>query len=249
MIITIGNQKGGVGKTTTALAMASILGRKGYKVLLIDLDAQGNASLATGVTSENIPSIVDVMRNEIEIQNAILHFNEYDLLASSKALDTLQNQLMEEMGREYKLKEVLEPIKNKYDYIIIDTPPHLSILTVNAFTCSDKVIIPALADIFSLQGIGQVFVSIDGVKQYTNDKIQVAGVLLTRYSDRATLSKDVRDLIGKYSSSQNTKLFNTTIRENIAVKESQLEQKSLCDYRRATAAKDYEVFIEEFLEG
>ncbi len=248
MIITIGNQKGGVGKTTTALAMASILGRKGYKVLLIDLDAQGNASLATGVTSENIPSIVDVMRNEIEIQNAILHFNEYDLLASSKALSTLQNQLMEEMGREYKLKEVLEPVKNKYDYIIIDTPPHLSILTVNAFTCSDKVIIPALADIFSLQGIGQVFVSIDGVKQYTNNKIQVAGVLLTRYSDRATLSKDVRDLIGKYSSSQNTKLY-TTIRENIAVKESQLEQKSLCDYRRATAAKDYEVFIEEFLEG
>ena len=100
-----------------------------------------------------------------------------------------------------------------------------------------------------MQGIGQVFVSIDGVKQYTNGKIQVAGVLLTRYSDRATLSKDVRDLIGKYSISQNTKLFNTTIRENIAVKESQLEQKSLCDYKRATAAKDYEIFIEEFLEG
>ncbi len=247
MILTIGNQKGGVGKTTTALSISSILGKNGKKVLLIDLDAQGNASLASGAMGD-FPTIADVMQKQIDVANAIQHLESYDLIANSKSLSQLQNQLMEEMGREYRLDEVLQPIKANYDYIIIDTPPHLSILTINAFTACDFVVIPALADIFSLQGIAEVMQSIDGIQHYTNPKIKVAGVLLTKYSERATLSKDVRDLMQKYATSQGTQLFPTTIRENVAIKESQLEQKSICDYKRATSTKDYEVFVTELLE-
>ena len=246
-IIITANQKGGVGKTTTALAMAGILAKKGKRVLLVDLDPQGNATLGCGAGNDDFATITDVLSNEVDIKEAIVKMAEFDVIQGCQSLANFEQELMSKLGREYRLKEVLDKVTDCYEYIIIDTPPQLSILTVNALTACDEVIIPALADIFSLQGIGQLIETIAEIKKYSNEKIVVSGILLTKFSEKATLSKDVKELIEKYAIDNGTKLFNTKIRETVAVKESQIEQRVLTEYKRATALSDYEEFIKEIL--
>ncbi len=246
-IITVANQKGGVGKTTTALAVSSFLNNLGKNVLLIDLDPQGNATLATGINVGEEQGVYEVLSEDFNIDEAIVKTVGYDIMPASNELVSIDQLLSQRTGREFKLKKALASIDGRYDFIIMDTPPQLSTLTVNALTACHNVIIPVQADIFSMQGSSQLVETIQGVKEYTNPNIQISGILLTRYSQRAILSQNVREMLDEFASAIGSRLFETTIRETIAVKESQLEQRMLSEYK-ATASVDYKNFVSELLE-
>ena len=172
-----------------------------------------------------------------------------DIIPASKALAGA-DAFIADTGKEYRLKEAIEPIKPLYDYIIIDTPPALGILTINALTAANSVIIPAQADIYSLQGIEQLNETIKPVKKYCNPDLAIEGILLTRYNARSILSREVAELAEQLAAKLNTKLFTARIREAIAVKEAQISQQSLYSYSpKGNATIDYLQFIDELLKG
>lgn len=244
--IAIINQKGGVGKSTTAEALAAGLSLKGYKTLSIDLDAQANLTYTSGAKTDGATAL-GVLTGEVKPKEAIQHTPSGDIIAANKALAGA-DAFIADTGKEYKLKEALESIKADYDYIIIDTPPALGILTVNALTACDSVVIPAQADIYSLQGVEQLAETMKPVKKYCNPALSIEGILLTRYSPRSVLSREVAELAEQLAAKLGTKLFKTTIRENIAVKEAQISQQSLYSYApKAKATEDYTAFISELL--
>lgn len=244
--IAIINQKGGVSKTTTALALGAGLTLRGYKVLFVDLDAQGNMSYTLKAANKGF-TVLDVLTKRALAVDAIQQLEQGDLLPSSPTLATA-DMMLTEIGKEYRLREALEKVKGNYDYIIIDTPPALGILTVNALTASTDVLIPAQADIYSLQGITQLYATLDAVKQYSNPSLKVMGLLLTRFSGRAILSRDIAEVMEETANKLKTKLFKTTIREGIAVKEAQISKQSLFEYApKSNAAVDYQSFIDELL--
>ena len=246
--IAIINQKGGVGKSTTAEALAAGLTLKGFSVLSIDLDAQGNMTYTAGASTDGITAL-DVLTQKAAALDAVQHTGNGDIIPASKALAGA-DAFIADTGKEYRLKEAIEPIKGKYDYIIIDTPPALGILTVNALTACDSVVIPAQADIYSLHGIEQLAETMKPVKKYCNHALKVECILLTRYSPRSVLSRDVADLAGQLAERIGTKVFKTTIREAIAVKEAQISQQSLFQYApKAKVTDDYTKFIEELIKG
>ena len=245
--ITVTNQKGGTGKTTTAIQLAAGLSLKGYKTLSIDLDAQGNLTYTAGAKT-NGATAPGVLTGEVKAEDAIQHTPSGDIIAANKALAGA-DAFIADTGKEYRLKEALESLQAAYDYIIIDTPPALGILTINALTACNSVIIPAQADIYSLQGIEQLADTMKPVKKYCNPNLKIAGILLTRYSSRSVLSREVAELAEQLADKLGTKLFKTTIREAIAVKEAQISQQSLFDYApKAKVTEDYRAFIEELLE-
>jgi chromosome partitioning protein len=247
-IIAIINQKGGVSKSTTAAAIGAGLKVKGYKVLLVDLDAQGNLSYSLAAENSKF-SVIDVLTKKVKAADIVQHLEQGDILITSREL-AFADKLLSDTGKEYRLKEALEPIKGNYDFIIIDTPPALGVLTVNALTACDAAIIPAQADVFSLQGIGQLYATINAVKQYTNPKLKVLGILLTRFSGRAVLSKNIAEVMEQTATELNTKLFNTMIRESISIKEAQIMKKSIFEYApKSNPALDYNQFIDELLKG
>ena len=246
-IIAVINQKGGVGKSTTAEALIAGLLLKGHTCLAIDLDAQGNLSYTAGAKTEGVPTVLEVLTGEATAREAIQHLQGGDVIAANKALAGA-DAFINSTGKEYKLKEALEELQGKYQYIIIDTPPALGILTVNALTACHSIIIPAQADIYSLQGIEKLAETIKPVKKYCNPSIFIEGILLTRYSPRSVLSREVAEIAGKLADKLGTKVFKTTIREAIAVKEAQISQQSLFEYApKAKVAEDYRAFIEELL--
>lgn len=246
-IIAVINQKGGVGKSTTAEALTAGLLLKGYTCLAIDLDAQGNLSYTAGAKTEGVPTVLEVLTGEATAREAIQHLQGGDVIAANKSLAGA-DAFINSTGKEYKLKEALEELQGEYQYIIIDTPPALGILTVNALTACHSIIIPAQADIYSLQGIEKLAETIKPVKKYCNPSIFIEGILLTRYSPRSVLSREVAEIAGKLADKLGTKVFKTTIREAIAVKEAQISQQSLFDYApKAKVAEDYRAFIEELL--
>lgn len=244
--LAIINQKGGVGKSTTAEALAAGLSLKGYKTLSIDLDAQSNMTYTAGAKTDGATAL-GVLTGEVDIAAAIQHTDSVDIIAASKALAGA-DAFITNTGKEYRLKEALEPIRAEYDFIIVDTPPALGILTINALTACDSVIIPAQADIYSIQGIEQLAETMKPVKKYTNPALTIEGILLTRYSPRSVLSREVAELAEKIAAKLGTKLFKATIREAVAVKEAQISQQSLYSYApKAKVTEDYSRFIAELL--
>ena len=246
-VITIINQKGGVAKTTTSQNLSYSLVKKGYKVLAIDLDSQQNLSYITKA-SNNYKSIFEVLSNDADINETIQTIDNLDFIRASEKLSIIDTVLFK-TGKEYKLKEKIAKIKNKYDYIIIDTAPALNILTINALVASNEIVITALADILSLQGITNLIETIAPIKQYCNNSLQIKGILLTKYNDRLSLNKELLQSFESVAKANNTKIFKTKIRESIAVRESQANRQPIIYYaKNNNASIDYDNFTKEFLK-
>ena len=246
--IVVINQKGGVGKTTTAHNFGYGLLKKKKKVLLIDLDPQENLTFTVTGQVNFKESIFDVLVGDIDINQAIHHIGKMDIIPSSQALSIISKYL-DEGEKENTLKNRLKALKENYDFIIIDTPPALGNLTVNALTGSDETIITAQADIFSLQGIGQLAQSINAIKEYSNPKLEIKGILLTRYNKSSILTKDMTENIQEIAENLGTKVFNAKIRECIAIKESQAMNQDIFSYSpRSNGAKDYNDLVKEYLK-
>lgn len=245
-VIAVVSHKGGVGKTTTAQALAAGIAAAGFKVLAVDMDSQRNLSFYLGAKQGK--TVLAVLTGDIKAAEAIQTIGPVDLIPAHKGLDALVGVLVD-TGKEYKLKEALDQLGAAYDYIIIDTPPSLGILTINALTAANSVIIPAQADYFSYQGMKQLIDVYTTVKKYTNKDLAIAGILLTRYNGRTKLSKEMLEQFKEYAAKIGTKVFNTQIRDATAVKEAQILQRDLLEYApKCNAAKDYKAFVAELLE-
>lgn len=250
--IAVLNQKGGVGKTSTANAIGTGLAHRGYKVLFLDLDGQGNLTYTLkGKASGD--TVITLLNQLLESGNctperAIQHLGQVDLIASSPALTGADTVLADVTGREYKVKEILAPLQSLYDYCIIDTAPTLGTLTINALTASTDAIAPAQADMFSLTGIAQLNTTIETVKRYCNPELTFSGIVLTRYSSRAVISREIADKIEELARKYNTKLYSSRIRECTAVKESQLTQTDIYSYApKSNAVADYKALVDEII--
>lgn len=248
--IVFSNQKGGVGKTTSAAALAAGLKSRGFAVLAVDLDPQCNLCLSSGVDMLTVAhTLYDVFKGEASVDDVIVPGLGYDIMPGGLALAAADMEFTQ-TGREYMLSEALEGVSGRYDYAVIDTPPTLGILTTNALTAADGVIIPLTADVYALQGMNQLDGLIGSVKKYSNKALSIYGLLLTKYNDRQNVSKALREQIEAAAGQFGTKVFKATIRESVAVREAQLLHSDfLKEAPNANAAVDYEAFIDEFIGG
>ncbi len=245
-ILALINRKGGSGKTTTASAIISGLTAKGYKVLAVDLDGQGNLSYIMG-SSNNGASSLDILLGRATAKEAIQHTPHGDIIPATPELDTAEIQIAGD-NREARLKSSLEKIKGKYDLIVIDVPPAFGVLTVNSLVAASSVVIPIQADVLSLTGLQQMRGIIESAKKIINPSLVVLGLLVTRFSVRSILHKSLVDAFQNVATQMGTHLFKTKIREGIAVKEAQAQQQDIFSYAaKSNPAKDYANFIDEFL--
>lgn len=243
--ITIIAQKGGTGKTTTAHATAAGLASRGFKVLLIDADAQGNLTYAVNPPA-GYYSLFDVLAGRVETKATIRNAGAFDFIAASPELATADLAITQ-AGKEYRLREALQL---DYDYCIIDTPPALGIITINALATSNEAVIVAQADVFSLQGIGALSATLQAVKQSANPQLTINGILITRHNPRTIISRDMLQLLEDTAQRLGTRVYDARIREATAVKEAQAMQMDLFSYSpQNNAAQDYNAFIGELLEG
>lgn len=246
-VISVSNQKGGVGKTTTTCNLAAGLKKKGFRVLIIDLDPQGNLGFSVGADTDNSATIYDVLKGDVKTQFAIQRTETADVIASSILLSGIELEFTN-TGREFLLKEAIKPIQENYDYILLDTPPALGILTINAFTASNTIVVPMLSDIFSLQGIAQLYETVERVKKYCNSNLTIAGILLTKYNPRTLLGREVRGTAELIAQDLNIGLFTSFIRGSVVASEAQSVQGNVLDYApRSSIAKDYMQFTDELL--
>jgi chromosome partitioning protein len=247
-IVVVTNQKGGVGKSTTAEALAEGLFIGGHKTLLIDLDAQGSISLSARAEVNKLSAYELLLDDKITAQDVTQQrARRADIIPAGRNLIKLDIELRAK-SKEYRLKEKIAPLISKYDYIIIDTPPALGILTVNALTAANSLIIPAQADLYSLQGIGQLYDTIGMVTAYTNPDLKLNGILLTRHNARNILSRDMAETAKNIASEIGTFIYDGVIRECIALREAQASQKTIYEYApKSNASRDYLYFVNEFI--
>lgn len=230
-IIAISNQKGGVGKTTTAINLSAALAYMGKKVLLIDSDAQGNATSGLGINKGDAQDhdTYSVLVENLPIEQAIFKSSRDNLwvVPATINLAGAEMELYNVLQRETLLKKALQPIKNKYDFIIIDCPPALGALTLNAFTASDSVLIPVQCEYYALEGLGQLWNTIRLVHQHFNKHLQIEGVLLTMLDTRTNLGAEVVEEVRKYFKE---KVYNTIIVRNVRLSEAPSYGQSIIDY-------------------
>ena len=242
--ISIALQKGGSAKTTIAQTLSSILGSLNKKVLLVDMDSQENSTIISGVEDPD-KTIIDVLSEECSIQEAIVKCNGFDLLPAHENLANLES--MEDVESTL-LKDTLAAVKKNYDYIIIDTPPALGNLLKNSLMASDYVIIPTETRKLSLKGIDDLMPTIKAV-QAENKRLKVLGILLVKYDDRAVLNRQIKDLLIDKAKAYKTVVFDTVIRNSIAVAEAQTMEQPLLEYApKSNPCVDYINFTEEVLK-
>lgn len=247
-VIAIANQKGGVAKTTTATSLAFGLNILGKRTLLIDTDPQCNASDTYQAKTEDVATLYDLLYTGEPVRNCIQSKRDGDIIASDPLLAQAES-LINRTGREYILRKACSSILEEYDYILIDTPPTLGVLLINALTFADYVIVPVTADRYALAGLSQLQDTIDAAKEYTNPKLEVLGILLARYNSRTNLAREVVSKAPSIAKKMGTILFNTTIRESTAAKEAQASRQNLFEYNpTCTTALDYQSLIEELFE-
>lgn len=247
-VTAISNQKGGVGKTTTAQALACGIRKRGGRVLLVDLDPQGNLSFAMGANvGDGIPSIYECMKGSAKASDVLQKTENGDIIPANLTLSGAEVEF-NQIGREHILKKILAPLQDEYDHIIIDCPPALNILTGNAYTAADNIIVTMEASAYSLQGLMQLYGRISVIREFYNHDLKFAGVLICRYKGQTTIGKDLRETIGQIAEKMETRLFNTVIRESVAVQEAQFVKKNLQEYApTSNPAEDYEQFTKEYL--
>ena len=246
-VVSIANQKGGVGKTTTSINLSAALAKKGKNVLLIDADPQGNATSGVGAEREIEKSVYDVIINEESISGIIreTQVKKLKICPSNINLAGAEVELVSLMSREHRLKERIDEIKDEYDYIIIDCPPSLGLITLNAFTASDSVLIPVQCEYYALEGLGQLINTINLVRRHLNKDIEIEGAVLTMYDARTNLSNQVVKEVKRYFED---KVYKTVIPRNIKLSEAPSYGMPISVYdSKSKGAKCYEKLAKEFL--
>ena len=248
-IIAFANQKGGVGKTTSAINVASEIALEGKKVLIVDFDPQGNATSGVGIRKKNgTPTIYDVIVGKINVKNAIVktEFKNLSVIPSNMPLAAAEIELSEMENRAFKLKNALDSIKDEYDYIVIDCPPSLGMLTINALTASDGVIIPMQCEYFALEGLTQILLTVKQVKKNYNPDVEFTGIIITMYNGRLNLSLNVLDELKKHYAD---KLFKTPISRNVKLSEAPSYGMPIQYYDKyAKGTDDYKEIAKELME-
>jgi len=218
---------------------------KGYKVLGIDLDPQGNLGFSLGIDIENNLTIYDLLKGDAEPAEVIVHTNYGDILPSNILLSSAELEF-NRSAREFMLRSAIEPVVNNYDFIIIDTPPALNILTVNAYATSDSLIIPMIPEVLSLLGISQLKDTIEVVQKFFNPQLKILGILLTKYNKQLNLVKEVEELTTAIAEQLGTSILNVKIRNNVAVAEAPAHGQSVLTYApKSNAASDFNSLIKE----
>ncbi|MBO4637209.1 MAG: ParA family protein [Clostridiales bacterium] len=248
LVIAIANQKGGVGKTTTTVSLAAYLGKKRKKVLVLDLDPQGNATSGLGIDKGQIEdSIYDVIINDIDITDVICETSakNVDICPTNINLAGAELELVSAISREQVLKNALKPVLDDYDFIIIDCPPSLGLLTINALTASNGIIIPIQGEYYALEGLTQLIDTVNVVKKKLNPDISIMGVVLTMFDRRTQLTRQVKEEVENYFGD---KVFKTHIPRNVRLAEAPSHGLSICDYDASSkGGKAYEELAAEVI--
>lgn len=231
-IFALANQKGGVAKTTTTGILAAGLHKQGFSVLTIDCDPQGNLSMSMAADNQSGATMYEVMKGTVTAREAIQHTAACDIIPANTILAGIEQEL-HSVGKEMTLREKLRDeesgVADDYDYILIDCPPSLGLLTVNALTAADYLFIPTMAETFAASGITQLYDTYRSVKKYTNPALRIDGVLLTR-TERTRVTKTIQELTGKIAEYMGADVYRTTIRSNVIIKEAQAAQENVFDY-------------------
>jgi chromosome partitioning protein len=242
-VITLSNHKGGVGKTTSTINIGAALCWMGHKVLLVDLDPQANLSQSLGIIGHE-RNIYGAMRGQYELEPVHIHSGMY-AIASTLDLSGAEMELSGEAGRDYILRELLEPLRGSYDYILIDSPPSLGLLTLNALVASDEILIPLQAQYLSLQGLSKMLEIVDKVKKRLNKGLSIGGVFITQYDGRKVLNREVAQAI---EAALGGDMFTTKIRDNVALAEAPARGMDILRYSpTSNGAKDYLDLVKEIL--
>ena len=243
-IISISNHKGGVGKTTSAINIGAGLNILGKKVLLIDLDPQANLSQSLGLIDQE-KNIYGALKGDYKLE-PISVLKGLDVIPSTLDLSGAEIELSSEPGREYILKELIEEVRASYDYIIIDSPPSLGLLTINSFTAADEIIIPLQAQFLAMQGLAKLVEVVEKIKSRLNKSLKIGGVFITQYDGRKVLNRDVVDSINTHFKSE---VFKTKIRDNIALAEAPAQGLDIFRYNSKTnGAEDYLNLAKEIIK-
>lgn len=237
-IIAVANQKGGVGKTTTAVNIAAALGICGKNTLLIDIDPQGNATSGVGIDKRKVEvSSYDVLVNGATAKDSVVHtpFSRLDLLPSSLDLAAADLALADMSEREFILKKAVSPVRGSYDYIIVDCPPSLGLVTLNALTLADTILVPIQCEFYALEGLSQLISTVRRVKRQFNSMIDIEGVLLTMYDGRLNLTQQVVEEVKRFFP---RKVFSTVIPRSVRISEAPSHGKPIMYYDRCNKGSD-----------